>query len=235
MMPTTNLTAFEGKTKTFEDLVCSPSLAGGVRQQSSYFTVVHILLSLTAFFGNLIILVALHKVASLHPLSKLLYRCFATTDLLVSLVSQPFIATYWMSLVREEWNLCRLAYNAAYLTAYALCSVSLLTMAAISVDGLFTLLSGLKYRQIVTLKRTYFMVGTFWVLFGVAVLYHVLDYRIHRWYGRIIIPSCLIISATSYKKIFYVLSHHKAQVRAIIQEQPSQTNALTMARYRKVI
>ena len=178
MMPTTNLTTFERQTKKFEDLVCSPSLAGGLQQQSVYFTAVHILLSLMAFLGNFLILIALHKVSSLRPPSNVLYRCLAATDLLVSIVSQPFIAIYWMSLAHEEWYLCRFAYKATYITAYVLCSVSLLTMAAISVDKLLALLSEPRYRQIVTLKRTYCMVATFWVLLGVAGLCYILDYRI---------------------------------------------------------
>ena len=66
-MPTTNLGTFERQTKKFEDLVCSPSLAGGLQQQSVYFTAVHILLSLMAFLGNFLILIALHKVSSLRP------------------------------------------------------------------------------------------------------------------------------------------------------------------------
>ena len=234
-MPTTNLTAFERKTKAFEYLVCLPSSAGGLQQLSIYFTAVHVLFSLMAFLGNFLILVALLKVSSLHPPSKVLYSCLATTDLLVSIVSQPFIAIYWMSLVHEEWYLCRLAYKAAYITTYALCLVSLLTTAAISGDRLLALLSGLRYRQIVTLKRTYFVVATFWVLFVVAVLSYILDYRIDMWYSRIIIPSCIIISVASYTKIFCVLSHHQAQVQGFIQQQQNQPNALNMARYKKAV
>ena len=234
-MPTTNLTAFERQTKAFEYLVCSPSSAGGLQQLSIYFTAVHVLLSLMAFLGNFLILVALLKVSSLHPPSKVLYSCLATTDLLVSIVSQPFIAIYWMSLVHEEWYLCRLAYKAAYITTYALCLVSLLTTAAISGDRLLALLSGLRYRQIVTLKRTYFMVATIWVLFVVAVLSYILDYRIDMWYSRIIIPSCLIFSVASYTKIFCVLSHHQAQVQGLIQQQQNQPNVLNMARYKKAV
>ena len=49
-------------TKTFEDLICSSSLAGGLQQQSIYFTAVHILLSLKAFLGNFLILVVKIKV-----------------------------------------------------------------------------------------------------------------------------------------------------------------------------
>ena len=160
-MSTTNLTVFERQTKTFEDLICSPSLAGGLQQQSIYFTAVHILLSLMSLSGNFLILVALHKVSSLHPPSKLLYRCLATTDQL-NIVIQPF----------KERYLCRFACKATYITAYSLCSVPLLTMAAISVGRFLALLSGLRYRSksSVTLKRTYFMVATSWVPFGVAGL-----------------------------------------------------------------
>ena len=234
-MSTTNLTVFERQTKTFEELICSPSLAGGLQRQSIYFTAVHILLSLMALSGNFLILVALHKESPLHPPSKVLYRCLAATDLLVSIVSQPFTASYWMSLVHEEWYLCRFAYMPTYITTYTLCLVSLLTTAAISMDRLLALLSGLRYRQIVTLKRTYCMVATFWVLFVVACLCYILDYRIDMWYSRIIIPSCLIISVASYTKIFCVLSHHQAQVQGFIQQQQNQPNALNMARYKKAV
>ena len=181
-MSTTNLTVFERQTKTFEDLICSPSLAGGLQRQSIYFTAVHILLSFMALSGNFLILVALHKVSSLHPPSKVLYRCLAATDLLVSIVSQPFTASYWMSLVHEEWYLCRFAYMPTYITTYTLCLVSLLTTAAISVDRLLALLSGLRYRQIVTLKRTYCMVATFWVLFVVACLCYTLYLTLYKIY-----------------------------------------------------
>ena len=92
-----------------------------------------------SFLGNFLILVALHKVSSLHPPSKLLQRCLATTDLLVSIVSQPFIAPYWMSLVHKEWYLCRFAYKATYIQP--ICIV-------FSVDRLLALLSGLRNKQI---------------------------------------------------------------------------------------
>ena len=81
-------------------------MAGGLQQQSIYFAAGHILLSLMALSGNFLILVAFHKVSSPHPSSKLLYRCLERSDLFVSIISQPFIATYWMSLLHEEWYLC---------------------------------------------------------------------------------------------------------------------------------
>ena len=67
---------------------------GELKQQSISFSAVNILLSITGILGNCLILVALRKGSSLHPPSKLLYRCLATTDLLVGLVNHPFYTTY---------------------------------------------------------------------------------------------------------------------------------------------
>ena len=53
------------------------------------------------------ILVALNKKSSLHPPSKLLYRCLATTDMLVGLITQPLYTIYWMSLDHKNWTLCQ--------------------------------------------------------------------------------------------------------------------------------
>ena len=137
----------------------------GLQQRSVYFSVVNIFRSITTFLGNFLILVALNKESSLHPPSKLLYCCLATTDVLVGLVSQPLASTYWMSVVQEHRSLCRHAMDAIYISSYALCGVSLLTLTAISVDRLLALWLGIRYRQIVTLKRTYIITATFWIFF----------------------------------------------------------------------
>ena len=90
-MSTANFSSSGSHTKPFGELLCSPSLVGGLQQQLSIcFLAVDILLSITAFAGNSLILVALHKESCLHPPSKLLYRCLATTDLLVG---QQLVAT----------------------------------------------------------------------------------------------------------------------------------------------
>ena len=202
---------------------------GGLRTAS--FAAVHIFFSITAFLGNSLTLVALHKISSLRPPSKLLYRCLATTDLLVGLVAQPLYVTYLMSVVHEHWSLCHYARKAAYITSVTLCGVSLLTMALISVDRLLALLLGLRYKKIVTLKRIYITIASFWVLCLVASLCTIFDQRITALYTRILIPLSLLISLASYTKIFRTLRHHQAQV----QQQPSQPNALNMARYRKAV
>ena len=119
---------------------------------------------------------------------------------------------------------CSLHYRSTF-------GVSLLTMAVISVDRLIALLSGLRYKEIVTLKRIYIIIASFWVLCLVASLCTIFDQRITALYALILVPLSLLISLASYTKIFRTLRHHQAQV----QQQPSQPNALNMARYRKAV
>ena len=234
-MSITNLSRSGTQTKTFRELLCSPSLVDGLQQESVSFAAVNIFLSITTFLGNSLILVALHKESSLHPPSKLLYRCLATTDLLIGLVVQPLRVAYWMSVVHDHWRLCHYAVEAAYITGVALCGVSLLTMMAISVDRLIALLSGLRYKEIVTLKRIYIIIASFWVLCLVASLCTIFDQRIIALCAYILIPLSLLISLASYTKIFRTLRNHQEQVQDHVQQQPSQPSALNMARYRKAV
>ena len=237
MTPETNLTEDRAQTKVFVDFRCSPSVVGGLQPQSIYFSAaVYILLSITTFLGNSLILVALHKESALHAPSKLLYRCLATTDLLVGLVAQPLNAAYLMSVVQEHWSLCRYVRDATYITAYVLFLVSLMTMTAISVDRLLALLLGLRYKQIVTLKRTYLIVATFWVTSSFSGLWYISNYRITLWLGRVLSTLLfLLISIISYTKIFRTLSRHQVEVQHHVQQQPSQPNVLNMVKYRKAL
>ncbi|XP_078349917.1 adenosine receptor A2a-like [Oculina patagonica] len=235
-MAITNVTGGGNKTETFMQLLCSASLTAGIHEHLTFLTVVNIFLSITAFLGNALILVALRKESALHPPSKLLYRCLATTDLCVGLISEPLGVTYLMSLVQEKWNLCRYALDSAFIAGYALCGVSLLTMTAISVDRLLALMLGLRYRQVVTLKRIYVIVVCFWVVSIFAATSHFINHLITLWSGYIVLSLCVVTSIASYSKIFLTLRRQQTQVQHHVQQQqPSQTTPLNIARYRKAV
>ncbi|XP_078350053.1 melanocyte-stimulating hormone receptor-like [Oculina patagonica] len=234
-MAMTNITE-DGKQATIEQLFCSTVFAGKMQHQLKIFSALNIFLSITAFLGNALILVALHKESSLHPPSKLLFRCLATTDLCVGLITEPLAVSYWMSVVNEQWNICRYTIASALITGYTLCAVSLLTLTAISVDRLLALLLGLRYRHVVTLKRTNVIVKAFWVVSAVAAAMSLWNYLITLCYSYVVITVCLVISIFSYTKIFVSLHHHQTQVEnQIHQEQPSQTSPLNIARYKKAV
>jgi len=68
-----------------------------------------VLLTITAILGNSLILFALHRDKSLHPLSKLLLRCLTITDLSVGVIGQSAAITLLLSVVNETWKICRVA------------------------------------------------------------------------------------------------------------------------------
>ena len=144
----------DGQQKTIEALFCSPDLSAGLYGNLTFFSVLNSFLSVTAFLGNALILIALRKESSPHPPSKLLLRCLSTTDLCVGLIAEPLAVSYWMSIADENWNICRFASVTTYTTSYIVCFVSVGTLAAISVDRPLALLLALRYRQVVALKRT---------------------------------------------------------------------------------
>ena len=151
-----NFSEYETDQKTvIVKLCCSTELIRGVDGELIFLSALNIFLSIAAFLGNTLILVALHKETSLHPPSKVLFRNLAISDLCVGIIVGPLAVTYWISVVDERWNICYFAYWAVSFSSHTLCQVSLLTMTAISVDRLLALLLGLRYRQIVTLKTGY--------------------------------------------------------------------------------
>ncbi|XP_078350941.1 melanocyte-stimulating hormone receptor-like [Oculina patagonica] len=229
-MAITNITGEDSNTETFDELRCSAVLTEGMHVHLIYLSALNIFLSITAFLGNTLILVALRKESSLHPPSKLLLRCLTTTDLCVGLISEPLTVVRWISIVNEDWNLCRYSFASYFILGYTLASVSLMTLTAISVDRLLALVLGLRYKQIVTLKRTYVIVVTFWLVSTVAASLYRINHLIAYWYANMTILLCLLTSIICYTKIFLTLRHHQTQVQ---REQPNQ--ALNIARYRKAV
>ena len=236
MIPGTNFTDDENQ-KTYQELVCSAEFNRGVDGELLFNSALNIFLSITAFLGNTLILVALHKETSLHPPSKLLYRNVAITDLCVGIIVEPLNVTYFTSAVKDRWDICYHANLAVTFSGYTLCGVSLITSTAISVDRLLALLLGLRYRQLVTLRRTCIIVFGFWVLSIVGSSTIFWNPHILPWYQYIGTALCLVTAIFAYTKISYTLRHNQIHVHNhVAQGQPSQAiPALNIARYRKAV
>ena len=222
---------------TIQELYCSAEFTREVHSDLIGLSAINIFLSVTAFLGNTLILVALHKETSLHPPSKLLYRNLAITDLCVGIIVQPLAVVYWISAVTGRWNICCYAHLPVTISATGLCAVSLLTLTAISVDRLLALLLGLRYRQVVTLRRTSITVIGFWILSIVGASTIIWNLFITTWYQYIVAGLCLVTIIFAYTKIFCTLRHNQIHVQNhVAQGQPSQAiPALNIARYRKAV
>ena len=222
--------------KTVRSLYCSAEFVRGVDGELIFLSAFNIFLSITAFLGNTLILVALHKETSLHPPSKLLYRNLAITDLCVGIIAEPLFVTYWTSVVKERWDICYHAIRASGFSSLFFCLVSLLTVTAISVDRLFALRLGLRYRQVVTFRRTGITVIGFWIFSIVSASTFFLNPLITPWCLYIATALCLITTIFAYANIFVTLRHNQIHVQNhAAQGQPSQAIPLNIARYRKAV
>ena len=234
-MATTNVSEHEEKNHFghwVQYLYCSPHKATATHGQLIFIAVLNAFLSITAFHGNVLVLVALRKDSSLHSPSRLLFRSLAVTDLCAGLFTQPLYVTLLVTVVNEHWNICRYVALTFSATATFLVQTSLLTLTAISVDRLLALLLRLRYRQVVTLKRARWILITLWMLsagYATASLFWNIPII-----GGIVISFCLLTSTFSYTKIFLTLRRHQSQAQDHVQ-QPNQTNQLNITRFRKTV
>ena len=233
-MAIANVTGGGKQTESFLRQLCSAGLTDGIHRELIFIAALDIILSVTAFLGNTLILVALRRESSLHPPSKVLLRCLATTDLCVGIIAEPLKACYFMALAQKKWNLCRYALGILSVTGYTLAGVSLLTMTAISVDRLLALLLGLRYRQVVTLTRAYVVVVVVCIVSIFGATLYLKNHLITDWYGCAVTSLCVATSIFSYTKIFLSLRRHQTQLQNHTQ-QPSQGIPLNLARHRKAV
>ena len=235
MAELTNFTEDENQ-KTFEEQSCSSEFTEGVHGELIFLSAINVFFSVAAFLGNTLILVALHKESSLHPPSKLLYRNLAVTDLSVGIIVEPLKVASWISMVNKKWKICYYVSLTNSLSALLLCTVSLFTLTALSLDRLLALLLGLRYRQVVTLRSIYITEVILWILAIIFTFVYVWIPFVRLWIFRTVLPFCLVTSVFSYTIILVTLRHNQNQVQNHIgQRQPSQAVALNTARYRKAV
>ena len=220
-------------TAATHEFYCTTGLYG--IHQKIIISALNIPLSITAFLGNFLIIVALQKPSSLHPPSKLLFGCLAITDLCVGLITQPLFVSYLVS--PEHSKRCYHLIILLYTIGGVFCGVSFFTLTAISVDRLLSLLLGLRYRQVVTLRRVRIFVIIFWIFSGAIAMTFFYDLRFCIGTISIVLLLCLLTSSICYTKIYLTLRHHQTQVQDHVhQGQPDGGEIpLNITRYRKTV
>ena len=210
------------------------ALSASTRGRLAFLSAFNIFLSITACLGNALILVSLYKVSSIHPPTKLFFRCLAVTDLSVGLTVQPLYVTLIMSSfikmgVKELFMINRVHD----VLGWCLCGVSILTSTAISVDRLLALVLGLRYRIVVTLRRVRVLIFSFWFISVFLGSIRISRSDIAFKAASTLIPLSLVISIFCYTKIFFKLRHQQIQVPQVqVNEGEIPVN---MARYRKSV
>ena len=81
--------------------------------------------------GDTLVLIALHKVSSIHPPTKFLTGCLTMTDFCLGVIVQPLFAAFLMGIASGNWRIIHLTLG---IFNFTFCGFSLTTATAISVD-----------------------------------------------------------------------------------------------------
>lgn len=195
----------------------------------------NVVLSITATLGNFLILTALSHHSTLHPPSRLLFRCLATTDLGVGVISQPLFITHVVSVIRKSWKLCFISERLAYITSAGLCGVSVFTLTAISADRLLALTLRMRYRELVTLKRIRLVIAFIWLISFANALLYLLDQRIFLMECFVVIVTAVVIATICYFKIYLTLRRQKSLVEDHLNQGRPAAACLNVEKYKKTV
>ncbi|XP_068691979.1 adenosine receptor A3-like [Montipora foliosa] len=235
-MTMTNVTEEWIASSSFDALFCKEELTRGLNGHLILFVVLNVFFSVTAFLGNAAILVALHMESSMYPATKVLLRCLSISDLFVGLVTEPTRVTHFLSVMLKHEKICQYTTVLGYVFGYSLSAVSLLTVTAVSLDRLLALLLGLRYRQVVTSKRSFLAAAVIWIVPIVSTAMYFWNSRVTYWFGYVVISLCIVITAYSYTKIFVTLRQHQIQPHYNVRpHQEIHTAPLNIARYKKAV
>ena len=137
----------------------------------------------------------------------------------------------------EHYKRCYYVQLILNATGTFFCGVSLITLTSTSVDRLLALKLGLRYRQVVTLKRAWVLVAFIW-LNNIAILaatFFNADIFVRLMSIKVML--CVIISTCCYSKIYLRLRQHQTQVQDHVHQ--GQLNGggigINLARYKKTV
>ncbi|XP_067033590.1 adenosine receptor A2a-like [Acropora muricata] len=204
---------------------------------TTFFVALNVFLSVIALIGNLLILVALRKVTSINPPTKLLLQCLAASDLCVGLIEQPL----FVAVLLKDFGSPTASYYVikVYVAlSFILCGVSIMTAATISIDRLLALILGLSYKLTVTVERVRKVVIFVWLESFLVGFSHWIGLR-YIAYGTSFVVTLFSIftSAFSFTKIALKLRQQQAQVQQRVEQE--QVNGgeipLNIARYKKMV
>lgn len=203
--------------------------------QIIFLATLNVLSAMIALIGNSIVILALLKTTSLHPPSKVFLGSLALTDLFVGVVSQPF----YVMILLLRGKICLYIQIIAVISANLFGGASLLTVTAISVDRLLALKMMLRYKQVVTSRRTRFTVAIFWLVSVIISIMLVVKFFIILHIICTVLLLCTVTSTFCYARIYNILRHHQNQIQVIhVQAAPlseGSSSLIVISRYKKTV
>ena len=205
----------------------------GTEDNNSHLVILNCVLNaplmLMSITGNALVLTAILRTPSLRSPSTVFLCSLAVSDLLVGLVVQPVL-------------LVRLFKASGYIVdayqdlALSVGGVTLLTMAAISVDRFLALHYHMRYPNLMTQKRAIFSSVAIWFTCFVFSGIYVLNQKIVFSTAFVFIALCVFVSTFSYIKIYRTVRRHQLQIYAQQQavERLNNEHNLNMLQSKKI-
>ena len=169
--------------------------------------------SVITFAANFVILYAICKSQNLHSPCFILLCCLAFSDLLVGAICQPFLVALKIAELLDNFpTYCTL--NMIHdVSGYITSGVSLLTLAAVSIDHLLAVILHLRHRTVVTVPRVFQTAVFLWIFTAtVVVLKFRIRYTTWMFLPLIILLLTLLVTTFSTFKIFHVVRRHQRQI-----------------------
>ena len=187
--------------------------------------------SLITCAGNFIILHAIRKDQNLHSPPFILLCYLAFSDLLVGAICQPVLVAYKLAgLVDNFPTYCTLGMIND-LSGYITSGVSLLTLAAVSIDRLLAVTLHLRYSVIVSVPRVFLTAFSLWI-FSIAAVVLKFWMKAADWLvlPLVMLFLSLLVIAFSTCKIFQIVRRHQRQINdqnmAVLSLQTNTVNVL---------
>lgn len=190
--------------------------------------------SLVATLCNILVILVICKTPALHSPSNILICCLAGSDLVIGLLAQPMLVTYKIAEFKEGAKTACIGRLIHWIAGFVCAGVSVMTIAAISVDKVLALYLHLRYKQVVTVARVLKVVFAFW-FFCVTAAVSLFVANSDRYWTLVPLPVlCISLTTTfvAYIKVFGVLRRHRNQIRA---QTRSAWNGVKMRKYKKSV
>ncbi|KAK2550499.1 Adhesion G-protein coupled receptor D1 [Acropora cervicornis] len=182
--------------------------------------VVMTLLSLTAIIGNILILVSICRAPQfLRQPSYVLLLNLAFADLCVGLFAEPVYLFYKMSYLLNPYSILSCYVGVAFnFLSYFLSSLSLWTVAVISLDRLMALHLHMKYNAIVTKFRVFLLLVSMLILSLVFASMFKWAMDAQNTVFVCLSSLALLIALLSYIRIFQIVRYHQKQISIQLSE-----------------
>ena len=187
---------------------------------NSIFTIicfVNVPLMLISILVNALVLAAIKRTPSIHSTSTIFLCSLAVSDFLVGVIGQPiYIGDLLTNLKYPSVS------QLSAVVGFSVCTVSLLTLTAISIDRLLAVHFHLRYPTLVTKSRVKFILVLIWLFSFVVSGFNLWSKRVYHLLVAPVIFICLIISTCCYIRIYPIVRRHQSVIQA--QQRSMQSN-----------